>query len=72
MTFLQDQKTRNCLSVAMMQELVSVIEKLEANSSVKVLVLTHTGKVACPHSSQRYDQSVDTGICQLISGYSLS
>lgn len=47
---MQDQKTRNCLSTIMMKEIVEVIEKLEANPDVKVLILTHTGKVRDPPS----------------------
>jgi len=42
---LQDQKTRNCLSTTMMTDLYNTIEKLEANPHVKVVILTHTGKV---------------------------
>jgi len=42
---MQDQKTRNCLSTAMMKEIVGVIEKLESNPAIKVMILTHTGKV---------------------------
>lgn len=43
---VQDDKTRNCLSSEMMGEIIDALEGLEARPEVKVVVLTHSGKVS--------------------------
>jgi len=61
---LQDQKTRNCLSSEMMRDIIGTMETLEANKDVKVVVLTHTGKVfSSGHNLKELQLMQDTTGC---------